>query len=83
MANTIQQERRKAIQEMALVSSAVNTMLGGTYRYQIPFGSIHDLSTADMHRINKEWLKKIKPKKRMTKKEYRRWKSKMKRLGVA
>lgn len=83
MANTIRQERRKAIHKMALVSSAVNTMLEGAYRCQIPFGSIHDLSTADMHQISKEWLKKVKPKKRMTKKEYRRWKNKMKRLGVA
>ena len=41
------------------------------------------LSTVDIKRINKEWLKKVKPKKRMTKKEYRRWKNKMRRLGVA
>ena len=83
MANTNRQERRKAIRKMALVGSAVNTMLRGTYRCQIPFDSIHYLSTADMHQISKKWLKKVKPKKRMTKKEYRRWKNKMKRLGIA
>lgn len=80
MANTTRQERRKAIHKMVLVNSAVNTisLRGGTY-----IGSIHDLSAADMHQISKERLKKVKPKKRMTKKEYRRWKNKMKRLGIA
>ena len=75
MVNTIRQKRKKA-------------MLDDTYFYQIPFGSISDISTANMHQISKEWLKKVKPKehtkpkKRMTKKEYRRWKNRMKRLGV-
>ena len=81
MANTI--ERRKTIRAMALMGSAFDTMLTDTYLYQIPFGSIRDISTVDMHQISKKWLKKVKPKKRMTKKEYRRWKNKMKRLGVA
>ena len=70
MVNTIRQERRKV-------------MLNDTYLYQIPFGSIRDISTTDIHQIKKERLKKVKPKKRMTKKEYKRWKNKMKKLGVA
>ena len=81
MANTIR--RRRAIKNMAMMAGAINRMGDGTYTCQIPFGSIGDISTVDIERISKKWLKKVKPKKRMTKKEYRRWKNKMKRLGVA
>lgn len=75
-------ERRKALKDMVATNMAINTMLNDTYLYQIPFGSIRDISTANIHQISKEWLKRVKPKKRMTKKEYRRWKNKTKRLGV-
>lgn len=36
-----------------------------------------------MERLNKKWLKKIKPRNHMTKKEYKRWKNKLKKVGVA
>ncbi len=43
----------------------------------------HKGSQKNMHERTKAMLKKVKPKNHMTKKEYRRWKNKMKRLGVA
>ena len=80
MANTI--ERRKALMKMTDTARVVN-MLSGKNLYNIPYAHIREMSIGDMERMNKKWLKKVKPKKRMTKKEYRRWKNKMKRLGVA
>lgn len=68
-----QRERRKAVRDMVSISKAVY-MLSDSYLYQIP---------SDINKENKQWLKKIKPKSHMTKKEYRRWKNAMKRLGVA
>ena len=80
MANTI--ERRKALMKMTDTARVIN-MLSGKNLYNIPYAHIREMSIGDMERMNKKWLKKVKPKKRMTKKEYRRWKNKMKRLGVA
>ena len=79
MANTTgykknQCERRKAVRDILATSKAVY-MLSDSYLYQIP--------TEEIERKNKQWLKKIKPKSHMAKKEYRRWKNAMKRLGVA
>lgn len=75
-------KRRKALMKMADTAGAVNMLLDKNL-YNIPYNHIREMSIGDMERMNKKWLKKIKPKKRMTKKEYRRWKNKMKRLGVA
>lgn len=75
-------ERTKAIRDMMAISKAVY-MLSDSYLYQIPSAIWRNMSTEDINKKNKQWLKKVKPKKRMTKKEYRRWKNKMKRLGVA
>ena len=80
MTNTI--ERRKALMKMTDTARVVN-MLSGKNLYSIPYAHIREMSIGDMERMNKKWLKKVKPKKRMTKKEYRRWKNKMKGLGVA
>ena len=75
-------ERTKAIRDMMAISKAVY-MLSDSYLYQTPSAIWHNMSTEDINKKNKQWLKKIKPKSHMTKKEYRRWKNKMKRLGVA
>ena len=75
-------ERTKAIRDMMAISKAVY-MLSDSYRYQTPSAILRNMSTEDINRQNKQWLKKVKPKSHMTKKEYRRWKNKMKRLGVA
>ena len=89
MANTTgykknQRERRKAVRDILATSKAVY-MLSDSYLYQIqtPSEILRNISTEDIKRKNKQWLKKIKPKSHMTKKEYRRWKNAMKRLGVA
>ena len=75
-------ERRKAVKDMMAISKAVY-MLSDSYMYQTPNAILRNMSTEDINKKNKQWLKKIKPKSHMTKKEYRRWKNKMKRLGVA
>ena len=75
-------ERTKAIRDMMAISKAVY-MLSDSYLYQIPSAILRNMSTEGINKKNKQWLKKIKPKSHMTKKEYRRWKNKMKRLGVA
>lgn len=75
-------ERKKAVKDMMAISKAVY-MLSDSYLYQTPSTILRNMSTEDINKKNKQWLKKIKPKKRMTKKEYRRWKNKMKRLGIA
>lgn len=75
-------ERRKAVKDMMAISKAVY-MLSDSYLYQTPSAILRNMSTEDINKKNKQWLKKIKPKSHMTKKEYRRWKNKMKRLGVA
>lgn len=75
-------ERRKAVRDMMAISKAVY-MLSDSYLYQIPSAIWRNMSTEDINKKNKQWLKKVKPKSHMTKKEYRRWKNKMKRLGVA
>ena len=75
-------ERTKAIRDMMAISKAVY-MLSDSYLYQIPSAIWRNMSTEDINKQNKQWLKKVKPKSHMTKKEYRRWKNKMKRLGVA
>lgn len=85
MANTTgknERERRKAVKDMIAISKAVY-MLSDSYMYQTPSAILRNMSTEDINKKNKQWLKKIKPKSHMTKKEYRRWKNKMKRLGVA
>ena len=64
-------------------NKAVRDMLSDSYMYQIPSAILHNISTEDINKKNKQWLKKIKPKNHMTKKEYRRWKNAIKRLGVA
>ena len=79
MANTTRckknkRERRKAIGDMLAISKAVY-MLSDSYLYQIP-------SAKDINKKNKQWLKKIKTKSHMTKKEYRRWKNAIKRCGI-
>ena len=75
-------ERTKAIRDMMAISKAVY-MLSDSYLYQTPSEILRNMSTEDINKKNKQWLKKVKPKSHMTKKEYRRWKNKMKRLGVA
>ena len=75
-------ERRKAVRDMMAISKAVY-MLSDSYLYQTPSEILRNMSTEDINKQNKQWLKKVKPKSHMTKKEYRRWKNKMKRLGVA
>lgn len=75
-------ERMKAIRDMMAISKAVY-MLTDSYLYQTPSEILRNMSTEDINKKNKQWLKKVKPKSHMTKKEYRRWKNKMKRLGVA
>ena len=75
-------ERTKAIRDMMAISKAVY-MLSDSYLYQTPSAIWRNMSTEDINKKNKQWLKKVKPKSHMTKKEYRRWKNKMKRLGVA
>lgn len=77
-------ERRRAVMDMLAISKAVY-MLSDSYLYQIqtPSEILRNMSTEDINKKNKQWLKKVKPKSHMTKKEYRRWKNKMKRLGVA
>ena len=75
-------ERTKAIRDMMAISKAVY-MLRDSYLYQTPSEILRNMSTEDINKKNKQWLKKVKPKSHMTKKEYRRWKNKMKRLGVA
>lgn len=75
-------ERRKAVRDMLATSKAVY-MLSDSYLYQIPSATLRNMSIEDINKKNKQWLKKIKPKSHMTKKEYRRWKNKMKKLGVA
>lgn len=75
-------ERRKAVKDMMAISKAVY-MLSDSCLYQTPSAILRNMSTEDINKKNKQWLKKIKPKSHMTKKEYRRWKNKMKRLGVA
>ena len=65
----------------AIRQGCKKVMLDDTYLYQIPFGSISDISTANMYQISTEWLKNVKPKKHMTKKEYKRWKNKLKKVG--
>lgn len=75
-------ERTKAIRDMMAISKAVY-MLSDSYLYQTPSSVLRNMSTEDINRQNKQWLKKVKPKSHMTKKEYRRWKNKMRRLGVA
>ena len=75
-------ERMKAIRDMMAISKAVY-MLSDSYQYQTPSEILRTMSTEDINKKNKQWLKKVKPKSHMTKKEYRRWKNKMKRLGVA
>ena len=75
-------ERRKAVRDMMAISKAVY-MLSDSYLYQTPSAVLRNMSTENINKKNKQWLKKIKPKNHMTKKEYRRWKNKMKRLGVA
>ena len=77
-----ERERRKAVKDMIAISKAVY-MLSDSYMYQTPSAILRNMSTEDINKKNKQWLKKIKPKSHMTKKEYRRWKNKMKRLGVA
>lgn len=75
-------ERRKAVRDMLATSKAVY-MLSDSYLYQIPSATLRNMLTEDINKKNKQWLKKIKPKSHMTKKEYKRWKNNMKRLGVA
>ena len=75
-------ERGKAVRDMMAISKAVY-MLSDSHMYQIPSAILRNMSTEDINKQNKQWLKKVKPKSHMTKKEYRRWKNKMKRLGVA
>lgn len=75
-------ERSKAVRDMMAISKAVY-MLSDSHLYQTPSSILRNMSTEDINRQNKQWLKKVKPKSHMTKKEYRRWKNKMKRLGVA
>ena len=75
-------ERRKAVMDMLAISKAVY-MLSDSYLYQIPSAVWRNMSTEDINKKNRQWLKKVKPKSHMTKKEYRRWKNKMKKLGVA
>lgn len=80
MANTTGRKRKhkdsqKNKRDMMAISKAVY-MLSDSYLYRT-------MSVEDINKKNKQWLKKIKPKSHMTKKEYRRWKNKMKRLGVA
>lgn len=75
-------KRMKAIRDMMAISKAVY-MLSDSYLYQIPSAIRRNMSTEDINKKNKQWLKKMKPKNHMTKKEYKRWKNKMKRLGVA
>lgn len=75
-------KRRQALRKMADTAGAIN-MLSDRNLYQIPYAHIREMSIGDMERLNKKWMKKIKPKSHMTKKEYKRWKNKMKRLGVA
>lgn len=75
-------ERMKAIRDMMAISKAVY-MLSDSHMYQTPSEILRNMSTEDINKQNKQWLKKVKPKSHMTKKEYRRWKNKMKRLGVA
>ena len=75
-------ERMKAVKDMLAISKAVY-MLSDSYSYQTPSSILRNMSTEDINKKNKQWLKKIKPKSHMTKKEYRRWKNKMKKLGVA
>lgn len=77
-----ERERMKAIMDMMAISKAVY-MLSDSYLYQTPSAILRNMSTEDINKKNKQWLKKIKPKSHMTKQEYRRWKNKMKRLGVA
>lgn len=79
-------ERTKAIKDMMAISKAVYMLsdsLSDSYLYQTPSAIWRNMSTEDINKKNKQWLKKVKPKSHMTKKEYRRWKNKMKRLGVA
>lgn len=75
-------ERTKAIRDMMAISKAVY-MLSDAHMYQTPSAILRNMSTEDINKQNKQWLKNVKPKSHMTKKEYRRWKNKMKRLGVA
>ena len=75
-------ERMKTIRDMMAISKAVY-MLSDSYLYQTPSEILRNMSTEDINKQNKQWLKNVKPKSHMTKKEYRRWKNKMKRLGVA
>ena len=75
-------ERMKAIRNMMAISKAVY-MLSDSHMHQTPSAILRNMSTEDINKQNKQWLKKVKPKSHMTKKEYRRWKNKMKRLGVA
>ena len=70
-------ERRKAVRDMMAISKAVY-MLSDSYLYQTPSEILRNMSTEDINKKNKQWLKKVKPKSHMTKKEYRRWKNKMK-----
>lgn len=77
-----ERERRKAVKDMMAISEAVY-MLSDSYVYQTPSAILRNMSTEDINKKNKQWLKKIKPKSHMTKKEYRRWKNAIKRLGVA
>lgn len=70
-------ERRKVVRDMMAISKAVY-MLSDSYLYQIPSEILRNMSTEDINKKNKQWLKKVKPKSHMTKKEYRRWKNKIK-----
>lgn len=75
-------ERRKAVRKMVAISKS-GYMLSDSYLYQIPTAILSNISTEDINKKNKQWLKKVKPKSHMTKKEYKRWKNRMKKLGVA
>lgn len=75
-------KRREALMQMADVASAVN-ILSDKHLYKIPYNHIRKMSIGDMERLNKKWLKKIKLRNHMTKKEYKRWKNKLKKVGVA
>ena len=82
MANTVERrrkvkedrhKRRQALRRTANTTGAIN-MLSDKNLYQIPYAHLSEISIGDIERLNKKWLKKVKPKKRMTKKEYKGWK---------